>query len=200
MFLFGISETLQFVGIILCVLGLPALLIVGFVVMIYNSLVSRRVETQNAWSQIDVQLKRRYDLIPNLVETVKGYATHEKETFERVIQARNAAMNASGPAAHAAAENALSGTLKTLFAVAEAYPDLKANTSFLSLQEELKSTENRIGFARQHYNDSVSGYNTGLQRFPSNIIANTFGFRPAEFFKLDEAEAAQVREAPKVKF
>jgi LemA protein len=188
------------VAIALCALGLPALLIVGFVAMTYNSLVGRRVETQNAWSQIDVQLKRRYDLIPNLVETVKGYATHEKETFERVIQARNAAMNASGPAAHAAAENALSGTLKTLFAVAEAYPDLKANTSFLSLQEELKSTENRIGFARQHYNDSVSGYNTGLQRFPSNLIANTFGFRPAEFFKLDEAEAAQVREAPKVKF
>src|SRR5947199_2514309 len=144
---------------LVCVVGVVALGIVGFIVMIYNGLVGKRVETQNAWSQIDVQLKRRYDLIPNLVETVKGYASHEKETFERVIQARNAAMNASGPAAHAAAENALSGTLKSLFAVAEAYPDLKANTSFLSLQEELKSTENRIGFARQHYNDSVSGYN-----------------------------------------
>jgi LemA protein len=199
-FLLGLSETIQVLAMILCPLGLIALLVVGFVVMVYNSLVGRRVETQNAWSQIDVQLKRRYDLIPNLVETVKGYATHEKETFERVIQARNAAMNASGPAEHAAAENALSGTLKTLFAVAEAYPDLKANTSFLSLQEELKSTENRIGFARQHYNDSVSGYNATLQRFPSNLIANTFAFRPAEFFKLDEAEAAQVREAPRVKF
>jgi LemA protein len=185
---------------LLCLVGLVALVIVGFGVMVYNGLVNKRVETQNAWSQIDVQLKRRYDLIPNLVETVNGYASHEKETFERVIQARNAAMNASGPAAHAAAENALSGTLKTLFAVAEAYPDLKANTSFLSLQEELRSTENRIGFARQHYNDSVSGYNSSLQKFPSNLVANTFGFRPAEFFKLDEAEAVQVREAPKVKF
>jgi LemA protein len=185
---------------LVCVLVVVALGVVGFCVVIYNGLVGRRVETQNAWSQIDVQLKRRYDLIPNLVETVKGYASHEKDTLEKVIQARNAAMNATGPAEHAAAENALSGTLKTLFSVAEAYPDLKANTSFLSLQEELKSTENRIGFARQHYNDVVSGYNAGLQQFPSNMIANTFGFRPAEFFKLDEAEAAQVREAPKVKF
>ncbi|HEV8062420.1 MAG TPA: LemA family protein [Gemmataceae bacterium] len=185
---------------LVCVLVVVALAVVGFIVVVYNSLVGRRVETQNAWSQIDVQLKRRYDLIPNLVETVKGYASHEKDTLEKVIQARNAAMNATGPAEHAAAENALSGTLKTLFSVAEAYPDLKANTSFLSLQEELKSTENRIGFARQHYNDVVSGYNAGLQQFPSNLVANTFGFRPAEFFKLDEAEAAQVREAPKVKF
>ncbi len=185
---------------LVCVLVVVALAVVGFCVVVYNSLVGRRVETQNAWSQIDVQLKRRYDLIPNLVETVKGYASHEKDTLEKVIQARNAAMNATGPAEHAAAENALSGTLKTLFSVAEAYPDLKANTSFLSLQEELKSTENRIGFARQHYNDVVSGYNAGLQQFPANMVANTFGFRPAEFFKLDEAEAAQVREAPKVKF
>ena len=191
---------MEMIVMLLCPLGLLAAAIVGVVVLMYNGLVRRRVETQNAWSQIDVQLKRRYDLIPNLVETVKGYATHEKDTLERVIQARNAAMNASGPAASAAAENALSGTLKTLFSVAEAYPDLKANTSFLSLQEELKSTENRIGFARQHYNDAVSGYNAGLQQFPSNLVANTFGFRPAEFFKLDEAEAATVREAPKVKF
>ena len=191
---------MEIVLMFLCPLGVIALAIVGVVIMIYNGLVGRRVETQNAWSQIDVQLKRRYDLIPNLVETVKGYASHEKDTLENVIRARNAAMNASGPAEHAAAENALSGTLKTLFAVAEAYPDLKANTSFLSLQEELKSTENRIGFARQHYNDSVSGYNSSLQKFPSNLIAGTFGFRAAEFFKLDEAEAAQAREAPKVKF
>ncbi len=191
---------MEIVLMFLCPLGVIALAIVGVVIMIYNGLVGRRVETQNAWSQIDVQLKRRYDLIPNLVETVKGYASHEKDTLENVIRARNAAMNATGPAEHAAAENALSGTLKTLFAVAEAYPDLKANTSLLSLQEELKSTENRIGFARQHYNDSVSGYNASLQRFPSNLIAGTFGFRAAEFFKLDEAEAAQAREAPKVKF
>jgi LemA protein len=194
------SESMGIILGLVCVVGVVALGIVGFCVMVYNGLVGKRVETQNAWSQIDVQLKRRYDLIPNLVETVKGYASHEKETFERVIQARNAAMNASGPAAHAAAENALSGTLKSLFAVAEAYPDLKANTSFLSLQEELKSTENRIGFARQHYNDSVSGYNSGLQQFPANLVANTFGFRAAEFFKLDAAEEATVREAPKIKF
>jgi LemA protein len=176
------------------------LVIVAALVAIYNGLVNKRVETENAWSQIDVQLKRRYDLIPNLVETVKGYAGHEKETLEKVVQARNMAMNARGVAEQAQAESALSGTLKTLFAVAEAYPDLKANQNFLGLQEELKATENRIGFARQHYNDAVSQYNSGLQRFPSNVIGNTFGFRPAEFFKLDVSEAAEVRKAPQVKF
>src|SRR5713101_6357365 len=129
-------------------------------VVVYNGLVNRRIETQNSWSQIDVQLKRRYDLIPNLVETVKGYAAHEKDTLEKVIQARNQAMNAKGVAAQAQAENALSGTLKTLFAVAEAYPDLKANQNFMSLQEELTSTEGRIAYARQFYNDEVLKLNT----------------------------------------
>src|SRR6266852_3872202 len=148
----GAMET---VLLFLCPLGLIAVAIVGFIVVVYNGLVGKRVETQNAWSQIDVQLKRRYDLIPNLVETVKGYASHEKDTLERVIQARNQAFNARGPAEAAAAENVLSGALKSLFAVAEAYPDLKANQNFLGLQEELKATENRIGFARQHYNDVV---------------------------------------------
>jgi len=180
-------------------------ILLGFVVMvvlvaIYNGLVNKRVETENSWSQIDVQLKRRYDLIPNLVETVKGYAGHEKETLERVVQARNQAMNARGVAEQAAAENMLSGTLKSLFAVAEAYPDLKANQNFLGLQEELKATENRIGFARQHYNDSVGQYNSALQRFPSNLIGGMFGFKPSEFFKLDVSEAAEVRKAPQVKF
>ena len=170
------------------------------VIVIYNGLVAKRVETQNAWSQIDVQLKRRYDLIPNLVETVKGYAGHEKETLERVIQARNQAFNAKGPAEAAAAENVLTGALKTMFAVAEAYPDLKANQNFLGLQEELTSTENKVGFARQHYNDAVSRYNTGLMSFPSNVIGGMFGFRPADFFQLDAAQAAAVREVPKVKF
>src|SRR6516225_1503217 len=160
------------------------LIVVFAVIGLYNGLVNRRVETSNAWSQIDVQLKRRYDLIPNIVETVKGYAKHESETLEKVIQARNAAMNARGVAEQAQAENALTGTLKTLFAVAEAYPDLKANQNFLGLQEELKSTENRIGFARQHYNDVVSQYNSALQRFPSNGIGGMFGFTPADFFKL----------------
>jgi LemA protein len=182
--------------VVLVVIGLLVLAAIA----IYNGLVGRRVETQNAYSQIDVQLKRRYDLIPNLVETVKGYATHEKETFENVVKARSAAMNATGVAEKAAAENQLTGTLKTLFAVAEAYPELKANQNFLALQEELSATENRIGFSRQHYNDVVSQYNTTLMRFPANMLAGMFGFRPAEFFQLDAAETAAVRQAPKVKF
>lgn len=180
------------------------LIVVGVIVLagiaIYNGLVNKKVETENAWSQIDVQLKRRHDLIPNLVETVKGYATHEKETLERVIQARNAAVNARGVAEQAQAENALTGTLKTLFAVSEAYPDLKANQSFLGLQEELTATENRIGFSRQHYNDVVGQYNATLMRFPANILGNIFGFRQVEFFQLDPAEMAAVRQAPQVKF
>jgi LemA protein len=184
---------------------LVILLVLGFVILaafigIYNGLVNKRVEMENSWSQIDVQLKRRYDLIPNLVETVKGYASHEKETLEKVIQARNQAMNARGVAQQAEAENMLSGTLKTLFAVSEAYPDLKANQNFLGLQEELKATENRIGFARQHYNDVVGQYNSALQRFPSNVVGGMFGFKPGEFFKLDVTEAAEVRKAPQVKF
>jgi LemA protein len=186
--------------IVVIVFAVVGLLVVVAFIGIYNGLVGKRVETQNAWSQIDVQLKRRYDLIPNLVETVKGYASHEKDTLERVVQARNMAMNAKGVAEQAQAENALTGTLKTLFAVAESYPDLKANQSFLGLQEELKSTENRIGFARQHYNDVVSQYNTSLQTFPANVVGGMFGFHPAEFFKLDAAEAAAVQKAPQVKF
>jgi LemA protein len=177
-----------------------AVVLILAAVWTYNGLVTKKVETENAWSQIDVQLKRRYDLIPNLVETVKGYATHERETLEKVIQARNAAMGAQGRAEQAAAENALTGTLKTLFAVAEAYPDLKANQNFLGLQEELTATENRIGFARQHYNDVVSQYNTSLMRFPANLLGGLFGFRQVEFFQLDAGEAAAVRQAPKVKF
>ena len=181
-----------------------ALVVVGVLVLlavaVYNGLVGRKVETQNAYSQIEVQLKRRYDLIPNLVETVKGYAAHEKETFENVVKARGSAMNATGVADKAAAENQLTGTLKTLFAVAEAYPELKANQNFLALQEELSATENRIGFSRQHYNDVVSQYNTSLMRFPSNILAGIFGFHAAEFFQVDAAEAAAVHQAPKVKF
>jgi LemA protein len=185
---------------VLVAIGGAVLLLLLIGVGIYNGLVSRKVETENAWSQIDVQLKRRYDLIPNLVETVKGYATHERETLEKVIQARNAAMGARGVAEQAQAENVLSGTLKTLFAVAEAYPDLKANQNFLALQEELTATENRIGFARQHYNDVVGQYNTSLLRFPANVIGGLFGFRQVEFFQLDAGEAAAVRQAPHVKF
>jgi LemA protein len=185
---------------VLVAIGAVVVVLLLGAVMIYNSLVGKRVETENAWSQINVQLKRRYDLIPNLVETVKGYASHEKETLERVVQARNQAVSAQGVAEHAQAENLLSGALKSLFAVAEAYPDLKANESFKGLQEELAATENRIGFARQHYNDVVSRYNTSLLSFPANVFAGMFGFRQVEFFQLDPQEAAAVREAPKVKF
>jgi LemA protein len=181
------------------ILGVVVVLIL-FTIAAYNGLVSRKVETQNAWSQIDVQLKRRYDLIPNLVETVKGYASHEKETLERVIAARNQALGAQTVGEKAAAESQLTGAVRGLLAIAEAYPDLKANQNFLALQEELTATENRIGFARQHYNDVVTEYNTHLMRFPANIIAGMFGFRPAEFFQLDAAEAAAARQAPKVKF
>jgi LemA protein len=173
---------------------------IGWAILSYNNLVGRKVETENAWSQIDVQLKRRYDLIPNLVETVKGYAKHEQETLERVIQARNQAVGARSVGEHAQAENMLTGALRSLFAVAEAYPDLKANQNFRALQEELTATENRIGFARQHYNDVVSQYNTALMRFPTNLLGNTFGFRQVEFFQLDAGEAAAVRKAPEVKF
>lgn len=182
-------------------IGIGAVVLVAlWAISVYNGLISRQAEAQNAWSQIDVQLKRRYDLIPNLVETVKGYAAHEKETLERVIQARSAAMSARGVAQQAEAENALTAALRQLLVVVEAYPDLKANENFRALQEELTSTENRIGFARQHYNDVVAQYNIALRRFPSNIVANMFRFPEYEFFQLDAQEAAQVRQAPKVQF
>src|SRR3954468_10333171 len=157
-------------------------LLVGFFWLGYNGLVKRRNQVDNAWSQIDVQLKRRHDLIPNLVETVKGYAAHERGTFEAVTQARANAINAQSPVEQAQAENVLSGALKSLFAVAEAYPDLKANQNFLNLQEELTGTEGRISYARQYYNDSVQRLNTKIQSFPSNVLANTFGFKEREYF------------------
>jgi LemA protein len=175
------------------------LLAIVAVVMIalYNSLVGLRQRVRNAWSQIDVQLKRRYDLIPNLVETVKGYAAHEKQTFERVVQARNAAVAATGVAQQAQAENALTSALRQIFALAEAYPELKANQNFLALQEELASTENKISFARQHYNDVVASYNTRRLSFPANLFAPAFGFGAEEFF---EIEVPAERAAPAVKF
>ena len=172
-------------------------LIVLFLVYFYNTLVQQRIRCEGAWSQIDVQLKRRYDLIPNLVETVKGYAAHEKETLERVIQARNAAISTEGVKEQAAAENFLTGALKQIFALSESYPDLKANENFAQLQVEHSSTENRIAFSRQHYNDSTAIYNTTRQKFPSNIVANTFGFAQRDFFELDTPAE---RENPKVKF
>jgi LemA protein len=184
----------------LVVVFLAVLLVFGSYVSAKNQMVQKRETITSSWAEVNNQLQRRADLIPNLVETVKGYASHEKETLERVVQARNMAMNARSVSEQAQAENMLSGTLKTLFAVAEAYPDLKANQNFMGLQEELKSTENRIGFARQHYNDVVSQYNTSLQTFPANVVGGMFGFRPSEFFKLDAAEAAAVQKAPQVKF
>ena len=173
------------------VIGVIALLLL-YVVVTYNGLVRLRNRIQNAWAQIDVQLKRRYDLIPNLVETVKGYATHEKGTFEAVTQARANAINAEGPAAQAQAENMISGALKSLFAVSEAYPDLKANQNFLSLQEELSGTEGRISYARQFYNDAVLRLNTKIQSFPSNILAGMFGFKEHEYFEADDTSRGPV--------
>jgi len=166
-------------------------------IALYNGLVSKRTRCRTAWSQIDVQLKRRYDLIPNLVETVKGYAAHEKETLEAVIQARNAAIAAGTVGEQAQCENMLSGALRQIFALSEAYPDLKANQNFAAMQEELTSTENKIAFSRQHYNDSVGVYNIATQKFPNNMVAGMFGFKPEEFFELEEPEQ---REAPKVSF
>lgn len=171
--------------------------LLGFIGAIYNHLVRLRMRVRNAWSQIDVQLKRRYDLIPNLVETVKGYASHERETLENVIKARQTAEQASGVKQQAQAENLLSGALRQLFALSESYPDLKANQNFMQLHEELTSTENKVGFARQHYNNVVENYNASVQVFPTVMFAGMFGFTSEDFFELEEQEA---REAPKVKF
>ena len=196
----GLGINVLEVGIVLVVLlGLGGLVvIVGLWFMFtYNGLVNLRNQVKNAWSQIDVQLKRRYDLIPNLVETVKGYAGHERETLERVIKARQTAIDASTVKDQAAAENMIVGALRQLFALSEAYPNLKANENFLALQEQLASTENKISFARQYYNDTVQGFNTKQQQFPATLVASMLGFQPADFF---EVEDATVREAPKVKF
>jgi len=185
------------IGIILFVLVGLVVVVLLWVASAYNGLVRLRNQLENAWAQIDVQLKRRHDLIPNLVETVKGYAKHERETFEKVIQARNMAVSAKTVGERAEAENVLSGALKSLFAVAEAYPELKANQNFLALQEELTSTENKISFSRQFYNDSVMTYNTHIEVFPTNFIATMFNFGRRDFF---EAKTEEEREAPKVSF
>jgi LemA protein len=175
------------------VVGAIVLLIVIVLVFMYNGLVRLRNRIDNAWSQIDVQLKRRYDLIPNLVESVKGYAAHEKSVLEGVTQARSNAINAQGPAEQAQAENVLSGALKSLFAVAEAYPDLKANQNFLNLQEELTSTEDRIAYSRQFYNDSVLSYNNRIQTVPSSVIAGMFNFEKREYFEGDPEATGPVK-------
>ena len=198
------AASLIFLGIIVVV----GFFVLMFVIAAYNSLVTARNRFKNAYSQIDVQLKRRYDLIPNLVETAKGYLQHERGTLEAVITARNAAVNANSRAAQnpgdasamkeiSSAESALSGVMSRLFALSEAYPNLKANTTMMSLMEELTSTENKVSFARQAYNDSVMAYNTRREVFPTNIIANSFNFAPAELFVIDKPEQ---KEAPKVAF
>jgi LemA protein len=179
------------------VLGVIALLVIVAIVT-YNGLIRSRNQVENAWSQIDVQLKRRIDLIPNLVETVKAYAAHERETLDAVITARNAAMAApSGdPHAQAAADGQMAGALRQVFALGEAYPDLKANQNFLALQEELSATEGRVAYARQFYNDTVLNYNNKLQAFPTVIFARMLKFDKREYFEADEA----AREVPKIGF
>jgi LemA protein len=169
------------------------IVIVGWIVAIYNGLVVLRNRIENAWSQIDVQLKRRTDLIPNLVETVKGYAAHEEGVFTKVTEARAALVKAEGVHDQAEANNMLTGALKTLFAVAENYPQLKADQNFLMLQEELAGTESKIAYARQFYNDTVLKYDNKRETFPSNIIANLFGFKEREYFAVDEAEREPVK-------
>jgi LemA protein len=176
-------------------LGVIVLVVILFIYY-YNKLVSLKNTAESSWSDIDVQLKKRYDLIPNLVETVKGYAGHEKDTLERVISARGAAMNASGVESQAAAENMLSGALKSLFALSESYPDLKANQNFLSLQQSLSDIENDIQLARRYYNAVVRDLNTSCETFPSVMVANMFHFTKREYFEMDEAQ----RENVQVKF
>ena len=184
------------VGRTMLFLWVPLLLagaVIGFVILTYNRLVSLRMRVREAWSDIQVQMKRRYDLIPNLVETVKGYAGHEREVLERVVRARGEAMSNQGsPASQAESENILQGTLKSLFALSEAYPQLKADANFAKLQQELTETENKIKMSRRFYNGSVRDLNVTIEQFPSNLVAGPFGFVPAEFFALadDEAEAA----------
>ncbi|MBX3745329.1 MAG: LemA family protein [Verrucomicrobiae bacterium] len=194
--------------IVLLVLGLGVLVVGGWVISTYNRLISLGNRFKNSYAQIDVQLKRRYDLIPNLVETAKGYLAHERGTLEAVIAARNAAASANAKAAEnpgdasavkavAGAETALTGALGRFFALAEAYPDLKANQTMASLMEELTSTENKVSFARQAYNDSVMSFNTAREMFPTNVVAGVFNFGPAELFTVERAEE---RQAPKVSF
>jgi LemA protein len=202
--LFALSS----VATILAVAGVAVVLFLLFAAGLYNSLVTLRNLYKNAFSQIDVQLKRRYDLIPNLIETAKGYMRHERETLEAVVNARNSAVTASQRAASAPGDTAamnglnlaeaqLNGALSRLFALAEAYPDLKANQNMLALQEELTSTENKVAFARQAFNDSVTVYNTEIQKFPNNLVAGMAGFAPAQLF---ETESPKEREAPRVAF
>ncbi len=181
--------------IVIVIIAIAVVLVVGFVI-IYNRLVRLRNRTENAWSQVDVQLRRRYDLIPNIVETVKGYAAHEQETFERVVQARAAAQAASSVEQQAEAENILTGALRQLFALAEDYPELRASDNFRHLQTELGETEDKIAVSRQIYNDSVLTYNNTVQTVPSNLVAQSTGFRTRPYFEVED----DARSAPQVDF
>jgi LemA protein len=188
-------------------MGTAGWIVLGLIVLIglwlvgvYNRLVSLRQRCRQSFSDIDVQLKQRHDLVPNLVETVKGYAAHERGTLEAVIQARNAAITAQGPAARAQAEGMLQGALRQLFALAEAYPDLKANQNFQQLQAELSDLENKIAAARRFFNNTAAEYNSTRESFPAVLFAQSMGFAPQEFFNLEEGERAAVRTAPQVKF
>src|SRR2546421_2346628 len=181
------------------ILGIIAALVV-WIIVIYNGLVAMRQRVNQSFADVDVQLKQRHDLIPNLVETVKGYAAHERGTLEAVVQARNAAMAAQGPAAQAQAENMLTGALRQLFALSEAYPDLKANANFQQLQAELSDIENKIAAARRFFNNAVQEYNTGIQQFPAALFASALGFQPKEFFDVGAEERKTLERPPEVKF
>ena len=183
--------------IVLYVLLALAVIVALWAIAVYNGLVKLRENVKNGWSQIDVQLKRRHDLIPNLVETAKGYMSHEKDTLEKVIKARQQAISADSLQNKAQAENFLTNTLRSLFAVSERYPDLKADRQMLQLHEELVSTENKISFARQYYNDEVNRLNTAVQTFPDSVVANAFAFKKADFFEIEDASE---KKAPQVKF
>lgn len=182
-------------GVFLLAIVAIVVLVIWFI-GIYNGFIVLKNRVQGSWAQVDVQLKKRYDLVPNLVETVKGYAAHEKGVFEGVTKARAQAINATGVADQSAAENMLTGALKSLFAVAEAYPDLKAAQNFLSLQEELSSIENKIAYARQHFNEVVLAFNTKRQRFPDSIVASIMALQAEKYFEMEEGE----KEVPKVSF
>jgi len=190
----GLTTTLG--GVCLVIVGLGVLVLLVSAVYLYNALIVKRNRVKTAWAQIDVQLKKRADLVPNLVETVKGYAKHEKSVFENVTNARSALLNAKTAKESAAAENMMSAALKSLFAVAEAYPELKANENFKQLQLDLNDIESKIAYSRQFYNDSVYDYNNAVMQFPNNIFASIFGFKQEEFFRAEGAE----RENVKVKF
>lgn len=190
------TAVLVVLGVILGVVALAALI----AILVYNRMVALRQTTNQAWADVDVQLKQRHDLVPNLVETVKGYASHEKSTLDAVVRARNAAVSAQGPEAASVAEGQLSGALRQLFALTEAYPDLKANTGFLQLQGELSNLETRIAAARRFFNNAVAEFNTAIEQFPAVLLAGMFGFKARGFFELKEAERAVVEAAPSVKF